>query len=103
MVTREEFDELSSMIEDIHKYIFSNNFTPKREVKLNSAELKSILNIPHNTFSCWIKKKLLPFRKENGRLIFIALEVYQALLDKRITREARYVDEFRRNYIDNVR
>jgi len=57
IVTKEEFDELSSMVEEIHKYIFSERFTPRRgEVRMTSTELKDILNIPHNTYYEWLRK-----------------------------------------------
>lgn len=104
MITQEEFAQLVTMVKEIHRYIFSDNFMPRRgEVRLTSTELKSILNIPSNTYSCWMKKGLLPHIRENGRILFIATEINQAIIDKRIIREDRYVEEFRRNCIYDVR
>ena len=104
IVTKEEFDELSSMVEEIHKYIFSERFTPRRgEVRMTSTELKDILNIPHNTYYVWLRKGLLPRRQDISGFYFIASEVDQALIERRIIREDRYVEEFRRNYIYDVR
>ncbi len=104
MFTREEFIQVATMVEEMHRYIFSDNFMPRRgEVRLTSTELKRILNIPSNTYSSWMKKKLLPHIRENGRILFIATEINQAIIDRRINRDDRYVEEFRRNYIYDVR
>ena len=102
IVTRDEFDEMFSMVKEMYGYIFSDRFSPKkREVRMTSSELKDILNIPNTTFHAWLKKGNLPRRKDEHGYYFIASEINKALEDKIIIRDARYVEEFRRNYIDN--
>lgn len=104
MFTREEFIQVATMVEEMHRYIFSDNFMPRRgEVRLTSRELRRMLNIPSSTYSRWMKKGLIPHIRENRRILFIATEVYQAIIDKRIICEDVYVAEFKRNCIDDVR
>ncbi len=103
MVTDEEFAQVATMVKEIHRYIFSDSFLPRRgEVRLTSAELKRMLNISPSTYSRWMRNGQLPHIRENRRILFIATEINQAIIEKRIICEDRYVEEFRRNCIYDV-